>query len=84
MEKIFKSEFKSTRTNSSKLLLNITKDKNKKYLYQARDVGYEFNQAGYYHKTENGNSHLYYSPAGYQYARSKRCASVPAEEKIIG
>ena len=58
MEKILKAEFKSTRTNVSKLFLDTVRDDAKKYLYQARMVGYEYNEKGYYHKTENGTLHL--------------------------
>lgn len=58
MEKIFKSEFIITRNEDSNLVLDTKRDLNKKFLYQARDVGYEYNEKGYYHKRENGIVYL--------------------------
>ena len=58
MEKILKAEFKKTRTSKSKLILDTVRDDNKKCIYQARCVGYEYNEQGYYHKTENGTLYL--------------------------
>lgn len=58
MEKILQAEFKITRTNKSKLILDTVRDDNKKCIYQARSVGYEYNEQGYYHKTEKGTLFL--------------------------
>ncbi len=58
MEKIFKYEFTSTRNNKSNLALRNTLDTEKKFLYGAIDVGYEYNEKGYFHKRENGVCYL--------------------------
>ena len=58
MEKIFKSKFINTRKPTSLLALKNPRDLNKNFLYQALDVGYEYNEKGYYHQRENGVCHL--------------------------
>lgn len=58
MEKIFKAEFVNTRKPNSMIALHNPRDTSKSFLYQARDVGYEYNEKGYYHKRENGVCHL--------------------------
>ena len=47
-----------THNKKSNIASNTNTDRNKKCLYQARDVGYEYNEKGYYLKTQNGSSYL--------------------------
>lgn len=58
MEKIFKAEFVNTRKPSSMLALRNPRNLSQNFLYQAHDVGYEYNEKGYYYKRENGVCHL--------------------------
>ena len=58
MEKIFKSSLNLTRNTKSKILLNLQRDKTKKFLYQARDLGHEYNDPGYYAERANGVCYL--------------------------
>lgn len=58
MEKIFKYDWNNTQTEKSKIAENTRRDPTMNFLYQARDVGYEYNQKGYYHKRENGVCYL--------------------------
>ena len=56
----FESEFNSTRTNLSHFFhrQKAADDSVNVWLYQANDVGYEYNKAGYYHKREGGICYL--------------------------
>ena len=47
MEKFFKHEGVMTHNKSSNIASNTNTDRNKRCLYQARDVGYEYNEKGY-------------------------------------
>lgn len=58
MKKIFKVEYTNTRNDKSELALHNKCNYELNFLYQARDVGYEYNEKGYYHKRENGVCHL--------------------------
>ena len=58
MEKFFKHEGVMTHNKSRNIASNTNTDRNKRCLYQARDVGYEYNEKGYYLKTQNGTTYL--------------------------
>ncbi len=57
-KKTFKVEFNNTRTPASRLAINTRNINIPRSLYQACDVGYEYNKPGYYHKRADGSSYL--------------------------
>jgi AraC-like DNA-binding protein len=68
MKKIFKVEFNNTRTPVSRIATNTRNIGLIRSLYQAADVGYEFNSPGYYHKRTDGSSYLLaYTKSGNAY-----------------
>ena len=68
MKKIFKVEFNNTRTPVSRIASNTRNIGLIRSLYQAADVGYEYNYPGYYHKRTDGSSYLIaYTKSGSAY-----------------
>jgi hypothetical protein len=58
MKRVFKVEFNNTRTAVSRLAVNTRNTSLPRALYQACDVGYEYNKPGYYHNRTDGSSYL--------------------------
>lgn len=55
---VFKDGFIITRNEKSKMATALANPSLQKSLYQAGDVGYEYNNPGYYHKREGGVTYL--------------------------
>ncbi len=58
MKKVFKVKFNNTRTPISRIAVNTRNLAVSKCLYQASDIGYEYNKPGYYHNRKDGPFYL--------------------------